>query len=737
MSHLMKEGILSVEIEPKASYLDFTGSIKEPLKSTSEDGIVSHSQLLRGRVRLKLEKSIKIKSMSVKFKGESLVNHTSQVPNNQYHSYQQQQQYHPQQDVSAPILPKLKTKVLQKSSILEEGEHSIPWEIEIPNIYPRSFSNKRGVVRYKVELKMAVGYNRTITASKPILICRHLLPSKDMVMNVSTKRYENTIPNGFNFEIETPKTICLEQGYMPVLLKFNCINNKPVKFIYTQFIQAEIYRCRNVSKAEADMAIMASKKNSTIVGKQLYKSYKNGDIGLSKFFRRVQPVTLNTIDLTDEFTSMPLLLKHNLDTTLTNTIESPLVVVLHQLEITFNFGQEQDEIRAKVPVAVTSIPDASGSSNSSIYSTGSTSTVQKYTMEAQLHKGPLSIEIVDTSAKRTEHHRTTLDESTISSLKDNLLLNSSDSEKSIKKSASDQNLRRVRTASVKSMEVAVKKASNRRSITPPPNSLRIAINKAASINGEAKPRSHLEIVTKKSNKSLDERYTVQTPKSATATTFSSSVSLSDKALQPFNTFVGLPPPPRRARNKKESTASETSGRVGLTRTLTNSSSSSTSSRANSISSSGFLQTTDSLTSPDTSSFSPLSPGNNNTNSKSKQLLNSSKSTNTSNSFSSTTSYYQSIKKRANSIDTNQFPTSPTQSFSSSLLDHDGLSSGPYFAVDLPPIPSPPAITRQRLPSIPLNSLNLSEKDEHRLTKMYFEDESDEDGEIDNYDFMFD
>jgi hypothetical protein len=51
----------------------------------------------------------------------------------------------------------------------------------------------------------------------------------------------------------------------------------------------------------------------------------------------------------------------------------------------------------------------------------------------------------------------------------------------------------------------------------------------------------------------------------------------------------------------------------------------------------------------------------------------------------------------------------------------------YFGAELPPIPPP--MTRQRLPSLPMeNSLVEGEgvdKEENRKTRMYYEDESDD------------
>jgi hypothetical protein len=220
----MKEGIYSVEIESSTDHLDYFGPIKEQHHNSTDE-----NQVLKGHIRLKLTKAIKIKSISVKFKGETIIRH---VRIGEKHLT----------EVSTALLPKLKTRIQQKPTLLNTGDHMMPWELQIPNIYPRSLSSKRGVIQYKVEVKITLGINKYVSVSSPIIIRRHMLPSQDSAPNVNTNKYENTVPDQFHYEIEAPKVVCIEQGYMPVSIRFKCYNNMPVKLIFTQFIQAEIYR---------------------------------------------------------------------------------------------------------------------------------------------------------------------------------------------------------------------------------------------------------------------------------------------------------------------------------------------------------------------------------------------------------------------------------------------------------------------------------------------------------------
>lgn len=227
----MKEGIYSAEVVPSTDYLDYFSLIKEHNSSSDE------SQILKGHIRLKLTKAIKAKSISVKFKGETIIRH---VRVGDEHLT----------EVSTALLPKLKTRVQQKPTLLNAGDHILPWELRIPNIYPRSLSSKRGVIQYKIEMKMTLGINRAIIVSSPFVIRRHMLSSQDSAPNVNTNKYENTVPDQLYYEIEAPKVVCIEQGYIPMSIRYKCYGNKPVKLIFTQIIQAEIYRFAIISELE-------------------------------------------------------------------------------------------------------------------------------------------------------------------------------------------------------------------------------------------------------------------------------------------------------------------------------------------------------------------------------------------------------------------------------------------------------------------------------------------------------
>jgi hypothetical protein len=215
----MKDGFKSIEIEPAEGYLDFIGPAKS--ENTSEP-----ARVLKGQVRFTLVKPVKIRNMSVKFKGFS--NITLEKPSNL--------------EISSPLLPHLKLPLFGRAS-LPAGDHVIPWEIDIPNIYPRSLLIKRASINYKIILSISTGLTRRITAEYPIVLRRHLLPYKELAPIIETRLFQRTIPGKFHYEVDAPQIVCIEQDYIPMAIKYiSFANHKPVQSIRTRLVQIELYR---------------------------------------------------------------------------------------------------------------------------------------------------------------------------------------------------------------------------------------------------------------------------------------------------------------------------------------------------------------------------------------------------------------------------------------------------------------------------------------------------------------
>ncbi|KAI8138868.1 hypothetical protein BJV82DRAFT_629060 [Fennellomyces sp. T-0311] len=326
----MKNDIENIKIEPNQRYIDFIG----PPKSNAID------HTLDGHVKLTVSKPVKIRGMVMKFKGYGRVC----LKNMEGAMF----------DLSTNLLPEIKTSLLagnKKPFQLSVGEHRVPWNLYIPNVYPRSFQVKRASIHYKVEVVISFGLpKKTITREYPITVLRHILPYKELSPKVGSRVYCHTIPDKFKYEIECPRIISLEQESMPVAVKYLCTaNQKPVVSIRTQLLQIEFYRCETIPKSDKDVQLNVS-------GRRLFEAMETNPKCV-KFTRRKGPVFVHLVENNPVSAwKRPVLLRHELGEPLTHGVESALVSVYHQLEIVFQFGHKYDAICAKVPIIITSLP---------------------------------------------------------------------------------------------------------------------------------------------------------------------------------------------------------------------------------------------------------------------------------------------------------------------------------------------------------------------------------------------
>ncbi|KAI8070827.1 hypothetical protein BC940DRAFT_295660 [Gongronella butleri] len=332
----MKDGFKRFTIEPAMDTLEFMGPGHAP------ESVI----LLQGNIHLSLTRPIKIKGMAVKFKGFGRVS----IAGN------------PSAGLYSPILPKLKCSLASKS-LLPAGDHVIPWDMEIPNIYPPSTLIKRANVFYRVEATISFALAKAITAEHHVVLRRHLLPCVELAPLVETKLLEHTVPAKFHYEIEAPQIICLDQQQLPFAVKYLCIaNQKAVQSIRTQLTQIEIYKINSISKTES---------NLTQVPMDVYNLDKKvNDLkqrrDYAKYIKRTIPALIHAVD--DNRTSawqQPIVLRHKLHQYLHATYDSPLVSVHHQLEITFQFGHRFEDIKAKIPIIIASVPGAASMQDAS------------------------------------------------------------------------------------------------------------------------------------------------------------------------------------------------------------------------------------------------------------------------------------------------------------------------------------------------------------------------------------
>lgn len=370
-------GFKTIDIIPADTVLDFIGQVQKT-KRTEDGGIgeerMDGSIALRGQVVFTLGRSVKIRGMSVKFKGTVSTNASGIA-------------------LQTPLLPKLKQALFGGKTTLPVGEHVVPFLLEIPNIYPASIALKRASIEYRVEVSVAIGLQKkSITASHPIELRRHLLRCKEMAPLVETQILEDTIPAKFHYAIDAPQIVCREQGVIPVAVKYLCFaSQKPVRTIRTQIRQIELH----------SSSASGGARNRIIPG-------SNGRPH-RRYVKRTVPALLHTVTEAQEKSTWkhPLVLRHELQPLLTPTLHAPLISIYHELEITFQFEHQFEDIKARIPIVVASIPstkDSNLSSNAFAFQLAAGSRMPQYHFEmdqARLHDSCISV-VVEKPARVRE-----------------------------------------------------------------------------------------------------------------------------------------------------------------------------------------------------------------------------------------------------------------------------------------------------------------------------------------------
>ncbi|KAI8075295.1 hypothetical protein BC940DRAFT_287951 [Gongronella butleri] len=347
----------SVSIEPFNRVLEFLGPINlahpnSPLK-------------LKGDVRLDVAKAVKVHKMTLKFEGWTHAVHHSSIE---------------KVDLECVIAPEQKTTLLPTTTSLAAGQVILPWELEIPNIYPCSVMIKRLMIQYRLEVKIKLRYKTLrVRADQPIIIKRHLLPSVYLAPAVPPKTHTNTISTKFHYEIDCPRVVCVTQGDFPISIKLVSIGSqKRVLSIRTQIIQFELYRC-SVSKTDTDVTKGEWALTQHHHQEQHQSSQANGGRSnalSARFIKRTPPALIHALDESETISAhQRVLLRHRLHDYLILDLKSPLATIYHQLEITLQFGSKFEDIRARLPVSLISaahglvVPPTAASSGSSASTT--------------------------------------------------------------------------------------------------------------------------------------------------------------------------------------------------------------------------------------------------------------------------------------------------------------------------------------------------------------------------------
>jgi hypothetical protein len=100
-----------------------------------------------------------------------------------------------------------------------------------------------------------------------------------------------------------------------------------------------------------------------------------------KYIKKTEPAMIHIPDTATSSWKKPSLISHQLHPYLSYTLDSPLVSIYHQIEVTFQFEMEYEEIKLMIPLIIASVPKKE---NAVLYQEES---MMKYTFEETARTG--------------------------------------------------------------------------------------------------------------------------------------------------------------------------------------------------------------------------------------------------------------------------------------------------------------------------------------------------------------
>ncbi|RUP36228.1 hypothetical protein BC936DRAFT_138477 [Jimgerdemannia flammicorona] len=322
--------VFSFEIIPVETDIEFFGTENDKQKHT-----------LKGDLKIILAKPVKVKSLYVKFKGETRVALTVARPDSSEAP-----------DATASFA-KVKSVLAEKVSF-PAGVNVLTWQLDIPASFPRSSISAHGTIEYKVEatLCFSSALSKNIVANKNITLRRHLMPSRELAPYANTQLVKGNVIGLVHYEVEVPKIVCVEQktlDFSVKLLPFYPEGN--VKWIKMELLQMETYR----------LTFIPSTSNT----KELHHrgKAKGKDAGPhaagnpAKVITRSLPAVTIPIDESRPSSwTHPLVLRQRLTRELAPSLESPLIDITHGLHVTIGFVSPREKTTLKFPVLISSVP---------------------------------------------------------------------------------------------------------------------------------------------------------------------------------------------------------------------------------------------------------------------------------------------------------------------------------------------------------------------------------------------
>lgn len=211
----MKE-IIGLDIIPEVEVIEYFG----PSTFTSPF-------ILRGKVRVVVSGTLRIKRLTVKFDGtnrlqmnkliEGYLEGPLSLMQNRIESYQW---------VLTPIIH-IEIVLCDVPTILTSGVNDLPFEVTLPADLPASYKHDFASLDYElaaVVVPVAI-LSKAEKFRRAIPVVRHLLPNI-ATANLSNlrKQYSGRRDGVVTYQVDTPKVICVEQGEATISLSLGILS---------------------------------------------------------------------------------------------------------------------------------------------------------------------------------------------------------------------------------------------------------------------------------------------------------------------------------------------------------------------------------------------------------------------------------------------------------------------------------------------------------------------------------
>lgn len=158
-------------------------------------------------------------------------------------------------------------------------------------------------------------------------------------------------------------------------------------------------RRQSLSKQDADLSAINRDSHIFELDQKITDMTEYEDTHI-KYIKRTVPALIHLPEgSTSAAWKKPCLIRHRLHPYLSYTLNSPLVSIYHQLEVTFQFGMKYEEIKTRIPIIIASIPRKEPAL-STMRSDKETTIMMKYAFEEVARSGFLAFKLESRSSSQ-------------------------------------------------------------------------------------------------------------------------------------------------------------------------------------------------------------------------------------------------------------------------------------------------------------------------------------------------